>query len=110
LVAALERFQYALRQTESSRWWASNGRDVLNLFSLGVVTYGLILLGFYGALVFLIGASLVVVLTALQSTLARGPSRGVLSFALAFAVGLPALAWPKGLAWAAKAALQYLAP
>jgi hypothetical protein len=110
LVAALERLQYALRQTESSRWWASNGRDVLNLFSFGVLSYGLLLLGFHGAMVLLIAGCGVTLLTAVQGVLGKGRARGLFSLGATLVVGLPVLFWPRELALLAKSALDTLAP
>src|SRR5262245_1655794 len=76
LVAALERLQLTLRETEASRWWASNGRDVLNFFALAILSYGLKLLGYFGPMVLLLAGCMVVALTAVQGVLGSDRAAG----------------------------------
>lgn len=102
VVAWLERLQHQLRDEEPARWWASNGRDVLNVFALAMMAVGLKVLGFDGPLAFGIAASFVILLSAFQRELAprpgsgRGP--GVRSLVAALLLGAPILIVPAQLA------------
>jgi hypothetical protein len=89
ITARLEHLQFQLRASEASRWWASNGRDVVNALATGVMTLGLYLVGFKGPIAFLLAASLVVFLTGVQSVLERSRHVGLTSSLLAIAFGLP---------------------
>jgi hypothetical protein len=110
LVAILERVQRQLKESEGARWWASNGRDVLNLFAFGVLVYGLLLLGFFGPLVLLLAALMVVLLTAVQGLFRKSRSADLVSIAVTLAVGLPPLLMPVRLVELARQALERLAP
>jgi hypothetical protein len=98
VVALLERLQYRLREEEPARWWASNGRDVVNVFALGTMTLGLTVLGFAGPLAFGIAASFVILLSACQGELERHPNSVMLSMLAALALGAPILLVPARLA------------
>lgn len=96
LTALLERLQFQLRATESSRWWASNGRDVVNAFALAAVALGLKVIGFTGPVSLAIAATLVITLSALQSALARYPRLSTaLSIVTALVLGMPVLLAPR---------------
>jgi hypothetical protein len=102
MVAWLERLQYRLRDEEPARWWASNGRDVVNVFALAMMTVGLKVLGFDGPLAFGIAASFVILLSACQGELAHHPGTGmgpgVRSVLAALVLGAPILLVPAQLA------------
>ena len=94
LTALLERLQYQLRGSESSRWWASNGRDVVNAFALAAMTLGLRLIGFIGPISLLIGATVVLLISASQGVVAQHRFASWFSLALTLALGLPILLVP----------------
>ena len=94
LTAALERLQYRLRATETSLWWASNGRDVVNTFALASTTAGLHFLGFNGPLSFLLAALLVVTLTALQPSVEGSRHATAVTAGLSLVLGAPMLMAP----------------
>ena len=110
LVAALERLQYHLRETEGSRWWASNGRDVLNLFSFAVLAFGLSLLGFVLPVALFWAACQVVVLTALVGLVGERRGAGVVSVALTVGLGLAPLLAPGWLLQVIQTAVDRWAP
>jgi hypothetical protein len=94
LTAFLERLQFQLRVTESSKWWASNGRDVVNAFALASMGLGLKVLGFTGPIAFLIASMMVLFLSVLQSSLGNRRLSTILSMAGALALGLPVILAP----------------
>lgn len=98
VVALLERLQYRLREAEPARWWASNGRDVVNVFALATMALGLSVLGFSGPLAFGIAATFVILLSACQGELERHPNAVMLSVLAALALGAPILLIPARLA------------
>jgi len=94
LTAFLERLQIQLRVTESSKWWASNGRDVVNAFALASMAFGLKVIGFTGPIAFLIASTMVLFVSVLQSSVINRKLSTVLSVAGALAVGLPVILAP----------------
>lgn len=94
LTAVLERLQYRLRASEQSVWWASNGRDVINTFALGTMVLGLHLLGFRGPVGLLIAGTLMVLLTAVQSSLEKLRHATLLSTLATLGLGAPVLFVP----------------
>ena len=110
VVAGLERLQHSLHRTEGAHWWVSNGRDVVNLFAFALLSFGLKLVGFHGALVFLVSGGMVVVLTALPALWGDGPRASWASLAATFVLGLPVLVAPHSLVMVMKSALERLAP
>lgn len=94
LTAFLERLQFQLRVTESSKWWASNGRDVVNAFALASMALGLKVIGFTGPISFLIASTMVLFVSVLQSSLSNRKLSTVLSMAGALALGLPVILAP----------------
>lgn len=110
VVALIERFQYRLRDQEPARWWASNGRDVVNVFALAMMTVGLGVLGFDGPLAFGIAASFVILLSAFQGALERHPSAVYLSVLTALLLGAPILLIPAQLASAYRGLVLTLFP
>lgn len=95
LTALLERLQFQLKASEASKWWASNGRDVVNLFALGAMAVGLRVIGFTGPIALSIAATLVLVLSAAQTALERHPWAGWMNVALALILGAPVMVAPR---------------
>lgn len=110
VVALLERLQYRLRDQEPSRWWASNGRDVVNVFALATMGLGLEVLGFSGPLAFGIAASFVILLSATQGALERHPSAVLLSVVVSLMLGAPVLFSPGPLADGYRTVVRALFP
>ena len=98
LTAILERLQFQLKATESSTWWASNGRDVINTFSLAVNALGLELMGFRGPECLLISGTLVILLTGLQAPLEKSHHGTLASLGVSVGLGLPILLVPQTVA------------
>jgi len=94
LAALLERLQFKLRATESKRWWASNGRDVINVCALLGVTAALRVLGLSLPIAFCTGAVVIIVLSMVQTTLQKHPRAGLWSMAAALSLGVPVLLFP----------------
>ena len=76
LTVALQRLQAALVRAESSVWWASNGRDLINAFSLAVVGTTLWLMGFPGPAALFLSATILLVLNLFETVLFRGMAPG----------------------------------
>ncbi len=95
LTALLERFQLQLKATESAKWWASNGRDVVNTFAVASMALGLKVIGFTGPMAFLVACTLVLLMSALQPPLSRRSQATLLSIALALVLGLPVILAPR---------------
>lgn len=110
VVALLERLQYRMREQEPSRWWASNGRDVVNVFALAMMAVGLFVIGFDGPLAFGIAASFVILLSAVQGALERHPNAVLLSVLTALVLGFPILFAPARLADAYRGLVVTLFP
>ncbi|HEY3449497.1 MAG TPA: hypothetical protein VGK67_24295 [Myxococcales bacterium] len=85
LAVVLQRWQVGLRRLERSRWWASNGRDVLNLAALALLMESLRAMGFPRPEALLVGASALLPLI-LLSSLAAGRKRLVALLGLVAAV------------------------
>ncbi|MGC4115905.1 MAG: hypothetical protein QM765_15205 [Myxococcales bacterium] len=94
LAVVLQRWQVGLRRLERYRWWASNGRDVLNLAALCLLAESLRAMGFGGPEALLVAATVLLPLV-LLSSLAAG-RRGLTAWlsAAATAVGVPVAAVP----------------
>ena len=71
LAVVLQRWQVGLRRLERSRWWASNGRDVLNLAALLLLMESLHAMGFSHPDALLVAATALLPLV-LLSSLAAG--------------------------------------
>lgn len=72
LTVALHRLQVALVRAESSVWWASNGRDLVNAFSLGALAATLWFRGFPGPSALFLAATLLLLLNLFETVLLRG--------------------------------------
>lgn len=94
IVSYLERLQFRLRALEGSRWWASNGRDVLNTLALLFMIAGLHLIGFSGPLSLCIAATIVIVLSALQLELDKHRHQAWWSLAVGLGLSAPVLLFP----------------
>lgn len=94
VVSFLERWQFKLRAQEGSRWWASNGRDVLNLFALLFMIGGLHVIGFSGPLSLCIAATIVILLSALQLELDKHRHQSLWSLGVGFVLSAPVLVFP----------------
>lgn len=94
VVSYLERLQFRLRRLEGSKWWASNGRDVLNLLALLLMIGALKVIGFTGPLSLCIAATVVIVLSALQMELDKHRHQGLWSLIVGLVLSAPVLAFP----------------
>ena len=108
LTGILERVQFRLRFLETRTWWASNGRDVLNLAALAMLFGSAWLMGFSAPLALALAASIVVLVNALQSGLGARSGATRTSVAIAVLLGSPALILPSAVDRAARAALAVL--
>lgn len=108
LTAVLERLQFQLRYTEASTWWASNGRDVVNLFALAAMALGLRVIGFTGPISVCIAATLVLVLSALQSAVEKHRHAWLWSLGFALALGAPVLVAPRLVHGGFRTAVEWL--
>jgi hypothetical protein len=104
----LERVQFGLRFLEARTWWASNGRDVLNAAAFAALTGSAWLIGFSPPIALVLGATVLVLVNALQSALRRRRSATWMSMGLAVALGLPVLIAPADVDGALRAALRML--
>lgn len=108
LTGFLERLQLELKAAEKGHWWASNGRDVLNAGAFGTMALGLRVVGFTGPIALVIAASLLLVLTAIESALAEKRHSGPLVLLAACALGAPVLFIPRAVQELFRAALEWL--
>ena len=106
----LERVQYRLKADEGRAWWASNGRDVLNLVALGAISAGLWLQGFRGPLVVGVAGTVVVFLSLIQMRLESSSRSTLWSVLAALVLGLPALLRPGAVAQLFQETLAALIP
>lgn len=72
LTVALQRLQVALVRAEPSVWWASNGRDLINAFSLGALGVTLWFMGFPGPSALFLAATVLLALNLFETVLLRG--------------------------------------
>lgn len=93
LTALLERLQLQLRATESSKWWVSNGRDVVNAFAVASLALGLKVIGFTVPMALLIACTLVLLMSTLQPSRPT-PYSAVVAMVLALLLGLPVIVAP----------------
>jgi hypothetical protein len=108
LTAYLERLQFRLKATEASTWWASNGRDVVNVGALAAMWVGLRAVGFAGPSSLAIAATLVLVLSVLQPSIGRLPHPRLWSVLVALALGAPVLLAPRAVDGLFQTALRVL--
>jgi hypothetical protein len=95
LTGLLERLQIRLRATEQRKWWASSGRDAINALAFGTMALGLAVVGFTGPVALAIAASLLLLVTAVQSALGERKGSGVIALVAAGALGIPVIAAPR---------------
>lgn len=107
--AGLERLQFQLKAKESSRWWASNGRDVVNAFALFAMWLGLRAVGYTGPIGLAVAAFMLVAVNLLESSLGRYPKLSPAVYLSAAAVvGLPVLVAPRATHAVFRATLEVL--
>jgi hypothetical protein len=104
----LERVQFGLRFLEARTWWASNGRDVLNASAFAALTGSAWLIGFSLPIAMVLGATVLVMVNALQSVFRTRRGATWMSMALAVALGSPALIAPAEVDRAIRAVLRVL--
>ncbi|MFN7133431.1 MAG: hypothetical protein ACK4N5_15230 [Myxococcales bacterium] len=93
LVVALQHWQTRLKQDESRVWWASNGRDMVNIVALGALVLALWLVGFPPASGLLFGATIILVTHAVENAAA---ARSVaVNALLALVIAVPLLFAPQ---------------
>lgn len=98
LAALFGRLQLSLRELEASTWWASNGRDVLVLFSLVVQALALMGLGFPLAAASVMAAQLTLAMVIVEAILLRvpdAPFHDTIAIATAVVAVLPVAAAPR---------------
>jgi hypothetical protein len=95
VAATLERIQFKLRATEQRRWWASNGRDVINGLAFGTMALGLWVIGFTGPVALAIAASLLLLENAMQSALGERRWSGAWALLMACLLGAPVIVAPR---------------
>lgn len=109
LTALLERVQIGLRAAETSRWWASNGRDVLNGFALGALWLALRAGGFSGPIALAAAGAMVLAASLVQSERMRAKALPAwASFAATLALGAPAVVAPAAVHAALRFAIEAL--
>jgi len=109
----LEELGDRLRRQEHRAWWASNGRDVINVLALLVIAGALVLLGFPGPAALVTGGLLTLALTGVSVVEGRLPARAhprLTALAMAFLLALPLAAWPDEVAAALGAVAEALFP
>lgn len=94
-VLASHRWQMLLKKEESSVWWASNGRDVLNVAALVLLTGSLWLIGFSGGTSLLLAGSLVLVLHLVENATVGRRASGTINLLVAVALAVPLLLFPR---------------
>jgi hypothetical protein len=106
----LEEVGDRLRREEHRAWWASNGRDVINVVALLVMGGALMLLGFPGPAALVTGGILTMALTGVTVVEGKLPERyrpQLVALALGLLLAMPLLVWPEkvsgGLGWVAEA-------
>jgi hypothetical protein len=95
LTGLLERMQIRLRASEKRRWWASTGRDAINALAFGTMAVGLGVVGFTGPVALAIAASLLLLVTAVQSALGERKWSGAIALVAAGGLGVPVIAAPR---------------
>lgn len=108
LTGVLERVQFSLRFLEGRTWWASNGRDVLNGVAFAALSASTWWIGFSPAVALVNGATVLVLVNALQSALGRRGGATWMSVALAVVLGSPTLVAPAAMDRAIQATLELL--
>ena len=104
----LERVQFGLRFLEARTWWASNGRDVLNGAAFAALAASGWLIGFSPPIAIVIGATVLVLVNALQATFRTRKGATWMSMAFSVALGSPALVAPAAVDRAIRALLRML--
>lgn len=90
----LVRLQFGLRPVEGVAWWASTGRDGLNLLAASLLVGALLVRGFRGPAAVVLASAQLVTLALLQPNLGSGRSAAARSVAVSLGLGLPAMVSP----------------
>jgi hypothetical protein len=112
LTVFLQRVQLELRREEAAKWWASNGRDLVNLLSLGAIYAGMRVLGLPSPSALILAATLLLGLHLFETFLLRRPrtpAPTALSLGFALLAALPVLLWPLAVHEALRAAASRVA-
>lgn len=97
LVTSLQRLQLAWREREAQTWWASNARDLVNLFAVGTFAVALMALGLPFTAAVLLAAQGVLFTAAVEALLERlpaWPAHDLLALLAALGWTLPVALWP----------------
>ena len=92
----LQEIGLRLRRVEHRRWWAGNGRDLLNLAGLAAIAGSLRMLGLSSAAALLVGGTLTLVLFGASVFVGTQTSTAhprAWSLALGLVIALPVLGW-----------------
>jgi hypothetical protein len=98
LAAVLDRLQLAWRELEPTTWWASNGRDVLLLFSVALQAVALLQLGFPLPAAVVAAAQLTLASVLVELVLLRRGwmrAHDAVAVGLSVGVALPLAIWPE---------------
>jgi hypothetical protein len=112
LVTFLGRLQLAWREREAATWWASNARDLVNLFAVAAFAVALLGLGFPVAAAALLAAQGVLFTVAVEALLERFPgipSHDGLALLAALLWTLPVALAPQAIFVALEAGCRLLA-
>ena len=113
LTVALQRLQLELKRADTRRWWASNGRDLINLLAFGALGGSLLVVGFPAPAALLLGATMLLVLQLFEALLLnwpRLPAPTALSLGVAFALACPVLLSPNRVFGWVSRATEFLFP
>jgi hypothetical protein len=89
LTVWLQQLELRLRREEAALWWASNGRDFINGFSLAAILLSLWLNGLPGPSALLGGSTLLLAIILFERVLLRQPGlEHPVLYALLFALAL----------------------
>lgn len=109
LTVVLERLQLQLRARETSAWWASNGRDVLNALAFALTSLGLVRSGFSVPLALAAASTPVIAINVVQATLEGRPRLALgLSLGVVAVFATPVLFFPEALHRALRWGLEQL--
>ncbi len=94
-VVASQRWQMLLKKEESSVWWASNGRDVLNVAALLLLTVSLWLIGFSAGAGLFFAGSIILLMHLLENAVVERRGAGPIVALVAAAIAIPLLVFPR---------------
>lgn len=109
----VQELDLRLRREEHRKWWAGNGRDLLNLVGLLALSGSLRLRGFTPPAALLVGGTLTLGLfgaSVLVATQLRPGRPRIWAFAAGSVLALPVLLWPAAILGAFAALAEALLP